>query len=187
LQKRTRSDEELVRLAQQGELDAFTQLYDRHLTSVYNHVRYRVPEQDVDDVIQEVFIAAMKSLESFRCEAKFSTWLRTITNRNIADYYRCREGLEEQLNFTPDEMRSQIGKKAAISEARVDDRLILRRGFRALPEHYREVILLRFAEGLKFAEIAETRGQSLDAAKSLFRRAISKLRQQIDTFYDCQR
>jgi RNA polymerase sigma-70 factor (ECF subfamily) len=187
LQKRTRSDEELVRLAQQGELDAFTQLYDRHLSSVYNHVRYRVPEQDVDDVTQEVFIAALKSLKSFRCEAKFSTWLRTITNRNIADYYRCREDLKDQLNFTPTEMRSQIGKNAATSESRVDDRMLLRQGFRTLPEHYREVILLRFAEGLKFAEIAETRGQSLDAAKSLFRRAISKLRQQIDSIYDCQR
>ncbi len=186
MQKQTRSDEELVRLAQQGKLDAFTQLYDRHLSSVYNRVRYRIPEQDIDDVTQDVFIATLKSLKSFRYEAKFSTWLRTITNRTIADYYRCREKLEDQVNLPPNEMCSQIGKHGAKSEAQIDDRLILRQGFRTLPEHYREIILLRFAEGLKFTEIAEVRGQSLEAAKSLFRRAMSKLRQQIGAFYDCQ-
>ena len=45
----------------------------------------------------------------------------------------------------------------------------------SLPEHYQEVILMRFADGLSFAEIAEQRAQSLDAAKSLYRRALQAL------------
>jgi DNA-directed RNA polymerase specialized sigma24 family protein len=45
-----------------------------------------------------------------------------------------------------------------------------------LPDHYQEILLLRFAEGLKFREIARTMGQSLEATKSLYRRAMDALR-----------
>jgi RNA polymerase sigma-70 factor (ECF subfamily) len=82
------SDEELVRSAQQGRQEAFNLLFERHLPLVYNRVRYTVPEQDAEDVTQEVFIAAMRSLGNFRGESQFSTWLRTLTNRQVADYYR---------------------------------------------------------------------------------------------------
>jgi RNA polymerase sigma-70 factor (ECF subfamily) len=74
------SDEHLIQRFQQGDLDAFNSLYERYQPKVRNRVRYVVPEVDVEDVIQEVFIAALKSLRSFRGESLFSTWLRTLTN-----------------------------------------------------------------------------------------------------------
>ena len=48
-----------------------------------------------------------------------------------------------------------------------------------LPEHYQEIVLMRFADGLTFTQIAQERGQSLEATKSLYRRAIQALRQQM--------
>ena len=57
----------------------------------------------------------------------------------------------------------------------LDQRIMLRRVLRKLPDHYQEVLLFRFAEGKKFSEIASERGQSLEATKSLFRRAIAAL------------
>jgi DNA-directed RNA polymerase specialized sigma24 family protein len=48
-----------------------------------------------------------------------------------------------------------------------------------LPDHYQEIVLMRFADGLTFAQIAQERGQSLEATKSLYRRAIQALRQQM--------
>jgi RNA polymerase sigma-70 factor, ECF subfamily len=178
----TQSDADLIRLAQQGELNAFTELYDRFMPSVYNRVRYVVPEVDVEDVTQEVFITLMKSLHSFKGNAQFSTWLRTLTNRRVADYYRKRNPSSEATLAT-DISETNPGDISGLQipshTHQSDNQIILREAMRALPDHYQEIILMRFAEDLKFQEIAETQGISLDAAKSLFRRAIAALRSQI--------
>lgn len=178
------SDKELVQLAQQGDFSAFSSLYERHFSSVHNRVRYLIPEQDVEDVTQEVFVAVIRSLKNFRFESQFSTWLRTITNRNIADYYRKRERSKEHLNLNLDKLDLHQARTPVASRKRVDENILLCQGLLALPEHYREIILLRFAEGLRFHEIAKVRGQSLEATKSLFRRALSSLRKQLQESYD---
>src|SRR5512133_1755058 len=85
------SDEELARRAQAGAQDAFVLLYESFFSVVYAWARFKVPEADVEDVTQEIFIAVMKSLRSFKSQSKVSTWLRTITNHKIADYYRARK------------------------------------------------------------------------------------------------
>ena len=61
----------------------------------------------------------------------------------------------------------------------LDDLILIRQALKELPEHYQEVILLRFAEGLKFNEIAQIQGQSLEATKSLYRRAIAALNKKV--------
>lgn len=173
------SDQELIRLAQRGSLEAFTMLYQRYLPTIYNRVRCLVPAADVEDVTQEVCISLLKALKSFRGAAKFGTWLRTLTDRRIADYYRRRSEMEVQLSADVSESEGrQSAAQGTIGQAvTIDDQIALREALRALPEHYREIIILRFAEGLRFHEIAKLRGQSLEATKSLFRRAIAALRE----------
>lgn len=172
------TDAELIQKIVRGQMDAFAVLYERHLPSVYNRVRYRIPESDVEDVTQEVFITALRSLKSFRGNAKFSTWLRTLTNRRVADFYRSKEVANTQsepLRGEGEKLRMEllaVQSKSSIS----DDRIVLREAIVKLPDHYQEVLLLRFADGLKFREIAKTMGQSLEATKSLYRRAMSALR-----------
>jgi len=179
--QQTPGDDELVRLAQQGSLDAFTDLYQRYLPVVYNRVRYVVPERDIEDVVQEVFISLMKALRSYRGNSKFSTWLRTLTNRRIVDYYRRRSRTEIQLEAEQSEAETSVAPEliTAAESPAIEDRVVLRQMLQALPEPYQEVILLRFAEELPFDEIARVRGQSLEATKSLFRRALATLRKQV--------
>lgn len=175
------SDETLVRLVQGGELAAFNTLYERYLPVVFGRVRCVIPESDVEDVTQEVFIAAMKSLDSFRFEAKFSTWLRTLVNRQVADYYRARKPQEPDLSIELVGEESERNAKLSVDgelDGR-DDVIILRQALKQLPENYREVIVLRFVEGLRFEEIARLQGQSLEATKSLFRRAIALLSKRV--------
>lgn len=172
------SDAELIRRIVAGQQEAFTMLYERHLSAVYNRVRYRIPESDVEDVTQEVFITALRSLKGFKGNAQFSTWLRTLTNRRVADYYRNKEVTETQsepLRSEGENIRTEqltVASKSSVS----DDKIILREAMVQLPDHYQEILLLRFAEGLKFREIAKTMGQSLEATKSLYRRAMESLR-----------
>jgi RNA polymerase sigma-70 factor (ECF subfamily) len=172
------SDAELIRQVVRGQLDVFGILYERHLPAVYNRVRYRIPESDVEDVTQEVFITALRSLKSFKGDAQFSTWLRTLTNRRVADFYRNKEVSETQsepLRGEGAQLRMEqlkVASKNSIS----DDRIFLRNAMNELPDHYQEILLLRYAEGLKFREIARTMEQSLEATKSLYRRAIDAMR-----------
>lgn len=171
------SDELLIQQFKDGNSSAFNELYQRHITSVYKRVRFVIPEADVQDVTQEIFIAAFKSLGSFRGEAQFGTWLRTLTNHKVAEYYRKRnrKGEAPQVPLF-DAIAHTEGNTSKIME----ERIALRKALNQIPDQYREVILLRFAEGLQFNEIAEVTGQNLEAAKSLFRRAMSALRNHLD-------
>ena len=169
------SDEHLVRLAQQGDREAFLALYGRYINKVYNRVKSRVPLQDAEDVTQEVFLAVVRSLDGFKYRSRFSTWLYTIVNRQIADFYRKRGNREGEQAVSLDSVAGAMASEAQEYE-RADERIIVQKALNDLPEHYREVILMRFADGLTFAEIAEQRGQSLEAVKSLYRRAIQAMR-----------
>lgn len=173
------SDSMLVRLAQQGNRDAFTGLYERYLPMVYKRVKYAVPERDVEDVTQDIFIAVLRSLKSFKGDALFSTWLRTLTKRRIADYYRRKNPAEHELDVDVGEADDLIGEGDASPASSLDDAIVIRKAMQGLPDDYQDIVLLRFAEGLQFNEIAQLRGQSLEATKSLFRRAIAALRRQM--------
>lgn len=175
------SDEELVRAAQGGGLEAFDLLYERYFPFVYRRVRYVAPPDDVEDITQEIFIAVARSLKSFRYEARFSTWLRTLVNRQVADYYRERKPASLSLDGPnpttpgPENWLEMEARPAEDGLSKTDDQIILRQALQKLPPHYREIILLRFADGLRFEEIAQFQCQSLEATKSLFRRAIASL------------
>lgn len=174
----SQSDELLASQAQAGDKDAFFVLYNRYLNKVYNRVRSKVPSQEVEDVTQDVFIAMSRSLKSYKQEARFNTWLYTIVNRQIADFYRRRSRVSSGNDAEVDlEFGEQVASK--IDSQEIDRGMIVQRALNSLPEHYQEIILLRFADGLTFNEIAEQRNQSLEAIKSLYRRAIQAVKSEM--------
>ncbi|MBI5959886.1 MAG: RNA polymerase sigma factor [Chloroflexi bacterium] len=169
------SDESLAKQAQQGDREAFLALYERYIDKVYNRVRSRIPTQYVEDVTQEVFIAVVRSLPSFELRSRFNTWLYTIVSRQIADFYRQQSRYSDDAPVSLDDAENLAVDLSSFN----DDEIQLKKVLNDLPEHYQEVILLRFADGLSFAEIAEHRNQSLEAVKSLYRRAIQAVRDKI--------
>ena len=173
-------DEELVRLAHKGEQDAFDLLYIRHLPNVMGRVRLKIPENDVEDVTQEIFIAALRSLDCFKGQSKFSTWIWTITNHKIADYYRRHEhNLIEQDEF--EEAISKESSKYVTDTASAQNDLDnIRQAIAALPQNYQDILLMRFVDEMTFNEIAEHNGQSLEATRSLFRRSVAALAKKIE-------
>ena len=181
MNQKTPSDEDLIRQVQKGDMEAFNSLYTRHLPLVYNRVRYRIPTTDVEDVTQEVFITVVKSLKGFKGNSSFKTWLRTLTNRRVADYYRQRKEQEVQLSEPLTDMNPGAfpGLSTEDNTESMDNQLLIRDALTALPEHYQDILLLRFAEGLKFQDIARADGRSLEATKSLFRRAMEAVRTQL--------
>lgn len=170
------SDEELARQAQAGAQDAFVALYERFFPVVYAWARFKVPEADVEDVTQEIFIAVLKSLRSFKSQSKVSTWLRTITNHKIADYYRARKIKQPVELDDYDELDAQqLSHTIKNDDCDQDDFEIIRYALYQLPVNYQDIILQRFIYEMPFNEIACQNGQTLEATKSLFRRAMAAL------------
>jgi len=131
-------------------------------------------------VTQEIFIAVLKSLGSFRGQAKFSTWLWTITNRKIVDYYRSRKSrLTEQ-----DDYEEVVTRNSPIPTSRIEDEqedlAVVQQALGTLPQNYQDILLMRFVDEIPFNEIALHNGQSLEATKSLFRRSVAALAKKME-------
>ena len=171
-------DQKLVVRVQKGDKAAFDLLVRKYQHKVAKLVARFVRDRgEIEDVTQEVFIAALRSLGTFRGEARFSTWLRTLTNHKVAEYYRKRSRKKETMQIDLIHAEKQGDHTSA---SLWEERIALRRALLTLPEQYREVILLRFAEGLQFSTIASVLKQNPEATKSLFRRAMSALRNTLD-------
>jgi RNA polymerase sigma-70 factor (ECF subfamily) len=164
------ADETLVDQVQNGEWEAFDALYQRYLPRVYNRLRAVMPPEDVEDLTQEVFLAVVRSLDSFERDSTFSTWLYAITNHKVSDHYR-RKGKREDMERSFNNQEARLLSRDPWPSA--EDRTIVRQALLRLPERYREVLLLRFAEGLPFQEVAQVLELSLEATKSLYRRAVA--------------
>ncbi len=167
----------LIEAAQQGDQTAFGEIYDHYLTKVYRRVYALVPETDVEDVTQEVFISVARSIGGFRSSSSFSTWLYRIVKRRVADYYRKRERQVKQVDL---EKAGQTADESPFEN--IADALLLQQALRALPESHREIILLRLAEGLPFQEVADRLDIKLGAAKLRFYRAVEACQGKIVEF-----
>lgn len=169
------SDEHLALRAKQGNREAYMALYHRYLSKVYNRVQSRVPPEMVEDVTQEIFIAVLRSISGFRLEARFNTWLYTIVNRQIAEFYRQRA----RGNVSAISLDDMEGGEPAYEYEGLEEAAAIQKALNTIPEHYRDIVMMRFIDGLSFNEIADQRHQSLEAVKSLFRRAIQAIRDEI--------
>src|SRR5258707_174738 len=84
----TREEDSLVSAARGGDRAAFGRLYDRYARMVHGILLARVPPREVDDLVQEVFLLALRQLHSLRDISRFGAWLGTITRNRANDYFR---------------------------------------------------------------------------------------------------
>jgi len=171
------SDEELAQMAQAGDRAAFEALCDRYLPIVYNRLRAKLPFEAVEDVAQQVFVGAVRGLGRYREQSTFRTWILSIAHNKVVDYYRRNKRQPETTPFDPD-----VEGPTDSSEARGawEDRVLVRIALDRLSDHYQEILLLRFAEGMRFKGIARTLGISLEAAKSRYRRAVAAIAKEME-------
>jgi RNA polymerase sigma-70 factor, ECF subfamily len=165
------SDAVLIAAAKDGDLDAFEVLVRRHQAPVYRvALRMLGSQPDAEDVAQEVFVQAWRSLARFRGDSAFATWLyRIVTNRslNALSARKPTVALDEELHET-----------AERPEQVVEDRERLRavtRGLLALAPDQRAALVLREFEGLSYDEIAATLGITVPAVKGRIHRARAAL------------
>jgi RNA polymerase sigma-70 factor (ECF subfamily) len=172
-------DSFLVRRAQEGYLDAYAELVDRHGRLAYRvALRLLGNHHDAEDIAQEALVAAWQQLPRFKAGSSFSTWLYQIVTRralNRISRTRAAESLD-QLGDVSDRAPGPADTAAQRSAAdAVTDAVT------ALPPPQRVAIVLRHFEGLSNAEIARITGSTIPAVRShLFRgrRTLSKTLQE---------
>lgn len=180
-------DEELVRLAQNGDPDAFGELVLRYQNKMYGLARRMTDtEEDAEDVIQEAFVKAFNSIGSFRGDSRFSTWLYRITVNHALVKLRKR-GMPSVSLDAPDSTGEyallgsllDIGPDPLTKLLEGESQRVLDDAIADLPSNYRTVFVLRHIEEISTAEIGRMLKASTSAVKSRLHRARIALRNRL--------
>jgi RNA polymerase sigma-70 factor (ECF subfamily) len=177
------SDAGLVERAKGGHSDAFRVLVERHSRSVFR-LAYRMTlnEFDADDVVQETFLRAYRSLGRFDGRSEFSTWIYRIAVNCSLDLQRAKgkraevgsnhdeEDLLEQMLTAPDPTPERVAISGQVRQI-VDETLA------GLSPMERTAFLLRHVEGMGVPQISAVLGRNDGATKHSIFRAVKKLRE----------
>src|SRR4051794_33757479 len=162
-------DGRLVRAARNGDHAAFSSLYERYARIVHGLLLARVGRDNVEDLVQDVFLTAWRRLDGLRDPAAFGGWLVMITRNRAMDFHR------RAADFV--ELPENLPVPAAAAE-RADARAALD-AVRALPEAYRETLMLRLVEGLSGPEIAMRTGLTPASVRVNLHRGMKLLREKL--------
>jgi RNA polymerase sigma-70 factor (ECF subfamily) len=163
-------------LAAQRDRAAFDVLYRRYLDRVYGYAFYQLRDHhDAEDATERTFLAALRALPEFRAEgATFRAWLfriahNTIVNARRSRFRRRTEPLPEGL----ERIAPNADPAGLVLEA--DEARRVLRAVAELPDDRRQVVLLRFVDGLSSREIGQVMDRSEGAARVLLHRALRDL------------
>ncbi len=163
----------LVRAAQQGDAAAFERLYQVFAPMVHGLLVARLPLDEVDDIMQDVFFTAFRQLGTIREPAAFGGWLGAIARQKAADFFR-RSHQTESLDAASAEVTARSGEL----DTELDARTILGH-IRQLPETYAETLTLRLVEGMTGPEIAAVTGLTPDSVRVNLHRGLRLLRERL--------
>jgi RNA polymerase sigma-70 factor, ECF subfamily len=166
----------LVTLAQQGDAEAFGQVYDAYVDSIYRYLYYRVGSHALaEDLTSETFVRALRRIDSFTWQGKdIGAWFVTIARNLVTDHVKSsRFRLEVSTADMLDADRADDGIEDEVL-ARLQNAVLLD-AVRELKPEQQECIVLRFLQGLSVAETARAMGRSEGAVKQLQLRAVRAL------------
>jgi RNA polymerase sigma-70 factor, ECF subfamily len=173
-------DYSLVRRFQAGDDEAFDVLLERHRRRIYNLVCRLVGVGEADDLSQEVFLAAYRSLPSFRGDASFSTWLYRVAVHTCAHHLRRRRPETAELDEELADLRREQDPEQSALRRELQDRV--RGAIDALPFKLRLVIVLRDMHGLSYDEIASVAGCPIGTVRSRLHYATQRLAAALDAY-----
>ena len=162
-------------LAAQADRAAFGTLYRRYLDRVYGYAFYLLGDHhDAEDVTERTFLAALSAIASFRDEgASFRSWLFRIAHNQVANALRSRARRATASLDAIEHPSADIDPASAVGTA--DEARELRRALGGLSADRRQVLVLRFADGLSAREIGIVLGRSEGAVRVLQHRALREL------------
>jgi RNA polymerase sigma-70 factor, ECF subfamily len=174
----TRQDDlAVVERCRQGELGAFEEIYRAHSRRLYGvAVRMLGNPADADDMLQEIFLAAHRKLDSFRGESALGTWLYRLAVNLCLDYLRSRTGRALHVTDALDDEPALPDAGSGGLAERTVTKMDLERALAQLPEGCRTAFLLHDVQGLEHREVGEIMGIAEGTSKSQVHKARLRLR-----------
>lgn len=177
------SDEELAAAAQAGDLRAYEELVQRYQRFVFRVLWSRTASsrEDVEDLAQDTFVRAWERLDTYDTSRPFKSWIARIASNTAIDRYRSdsRRPATSELTEIQETVAGGDPDPAAATIGNERQHHLLSR-LKELPEHYREVIVLRFIEDQSYEEIAAALDLPLGSVKTRIFRGRELLKQRID-------
>lgn len=183
----TLSDQELLNAYFSGNGDAVSVLIERHRKRVNDYIYMLVRDHDVkDDIFQEVFIKIMRFLDEGRYveNGRFLSWVLRITHNHVIDYFR---KVKKDKKVSERDVGYDILNSKRFADEAIEDKLVtkqieqdVRKLVDSLPEEQREVVIMRYFQGMSFKDIAEVSQVSINTALGRMRYALINLRKLIN-------
>lgn len=182
------ADYRLIQQARQGDRYAFETLFRKYQTYVYNvSLGMLGNSEDAADVTQEAFLRLHRSLESFRGDSSFSTWLyRVAVNLCITELRRRSRSrfqfLEDVIHDEESTFQEEMGPSPIEAVEAEEDSKVVHQVLRMLPPDYRAVMVLRHFQQLAYEEIAEVLNLTLSQVKTRLFRARKMFKDRFEAF-----
>jgi RNA polymerase sigma-70 factor (ECF subfamily) len=178
---RRESDAELLRLAKEGDEDAFAALFNAHRIKVYSlSFRMTGNTAEAEDLTQEAFLQVFRKLATFRGDSALSTWIYRVAFNTILMHFRKKGlrqlSLEEPIRGECSAAKREYGRADERLASSVD-RIALARAIKELPAGYRTIFLMHEVKGYDHREISRLLRCSVGNSKSQLHRAKIKMRE----------
>jgi RNA polymerase sigma-70 factor, ECF subfamily len=160
-------DSALVIAACAGDRVAFGKLYERYGRLVHGILLAQVPYAEVEDLVQDVFLIALRRLDALREPVAFAGWLLAIARNRANDFHRRPHKTEELDDAPGSNDPNEYAARAALD------------AIRSLPEAYRETLTLRLVEGMTGPEIALRTGLTPASVRVNLHRGMKQLREKL--------
>jgi RNA polymerase sigma-70 factor, ECF subfamily len=171
------ADLALVERCRKGDLGAFEEVYRAHSRRLYGvAVRMLGNPTDAEDMLQEIFLAAHRKMDSFRGDSALGTWLYRLAVNLCLDYLRSRTGRAIHLTDTLDDEPAFPDSASQGLAARAVTKMDLERALAQLPEGCRTAFVLHDVQGLEHREVGEIMGIAEGTSKSQVHKARLRLR-----------
>ena len=180
-------DADMLKRLRDGDRTAMAELYDRYFDRVYSLVFNQVDRnRDVaEDIVQETFLAALKSAKGFKGRSSAYTWLCSIAYHKVADHYRrqSRErkrmvsGVDVDTVDVSENPGTQPQPDSLIESA--ETRQVVNEALAKLPWDYRQVLILKYVEELSVQEISQIMDRSPKSIEGLLTRSRKALQTQL--------
>ena len=183
-------EEKLIEKAKKGDFFAFEEIYKKYGPRVFRFIYWKTSDIEITkDLVQEVFLKAFKKIKKFKIkkEGSISSWLLKIARNTVIDFYRTSkpvtslESLEDPMIQFASSEPSPFEKTSQTLEKEV-----LEKALKKLPEIQREVLVLRFIEGLSSKEVGKILKKSDGAIRIIQYRALKKLKKILEEDFNFQ-
>lgn len=164
--------EKLIKEVLLGKKGAATRFYRSYAPRLRRYLLAKLPEGEVEEILQDTFLAAFDSLALYRGDCSVSTWLTSIARHEVADFYRkryVRMAVEHTAPLLENIVSEVMSPEFVWEKRKVEEKFFS--AYRRLSKQYQDVLSYRYELSMSVKEIAKRMEMSFKATESLLYRA----------------